>query len=310
MRATILVPAIAASIIVLAACEIHDFGDFGGFQRYHEDFHFNYPMKSGARLMVESFNGSIEVSAWDQETIDISGTKYARSQDEARDLKIDISHNSDSVSIRAIRPSMRHGNYGAQFVIKVPRGAVWEDLITSNGGIRVFDGAGPARLKTSNGRIEVRGLKGSLRAETSNNAIELQEVTGAAELRTSNGHIRADALRGELIATTSNSSIRASLEKSEGSVRLQSSNGSIDLTLPPNAQMPVRARTSNNSITLHLPGEVNARLTASTSNASIHTDFEMRLRGEIAKHHVDATLGNGGPLLDLGTSNGAIRVLK
>ncbi len=310
MRATFLIPAIAVSMIALAGCEIHDFGDFGGFQRYNEDFHFNYPMKSGARLMVESFNGSVEVSAWDQETIDISGTKYARSQDEARDMKIDISHSADSVSIRAIRPSMRRGNYGAQFVIKVPRGVVWDDLVTSNAGIRASDGAGPARLKTSNGRIEVRGLQGSLRAETSNNAIELQEVTGAMDLHTSNGHVRADSVRGELAASTSNSSIRATVEKSEGSIRLTSSNGSIDLTLPAGAQVPVRARTSNNGITLHLPGEVNARLSASTSNGNIHTDFEMRLRGEIAKHHVDATIGNGGPLLDLGTSNGTVRVLK
>ena len=171
MRAKLILPAIAAGLVVLAGCDIEDFG--GNFERYHEDFHYSYPLKSGGRLAVDGFNGSVEVSVWDQETVDISGTKYARSQEETADLKIEVDHNPESVSIRAIRPSMRRGNYGAKFAIKVPRGVVLDHLTTSNGAIRTSDGVGPARLKTSNGHVEVRRLKGTLNAETSNGPVEL-----------------------------------------------------------------------------------------------------------------------------------------
>jgi hypothetical protein len=307
MRAKLILPAIAAGLVVLAGCDIED---LGGFERYHEDFHYNYPLKAGGRLTVESFNGSVDVSVWDQETVDISGTKYARSQQETHDLKIEVDHSPDSVSVRAVRPSTRRGNYGATFAIKVPRGVVLAHVTTSNGAIRASDGAGPARLKTSNGHLEVRRLKGSLNAETSNGPVELQDIDGAVEAHTSNGHVRAEGIRGAFDATTSNSSIHATLDKVDGSVRAQSSNGSIDLSLPPNAQSAVRAHTSNSGITLHLPGEVNARLSAGTSNASISSDFEMRIRGEISKHHIEGSIGNGGPLIDLSTSNGAIRIVK
>jgi Putative adhesin len=308
MRAKLILPALAAGLIVLAGCDIEDMG--GSFERYHEDFHYNYPLKAGGRLAVDSFNGSVEVSVWDQETVDISGTKYARTQEETADLKIEVDHSADSVTVRAVRPSMRRGNYGAKFAIKVPRGVVLDHLTTSNGAIRTDDGVGPARLKTSNGHVEVRRLKGTLSAETSNGPVELQDIDGAAEVHTSNGHIRAEGVRGALDATTSNSSIHAVLERVDGSVRVQSSNGGIDLTMPPGAQSAVRAHTSNSGITLHLPGEVNARLSAGTSNGSISSDFEMRMRGEISKHHLEGTLGNGGPLIDLSTSNGPIRILK
>ena len=307
MRATFVLPAIAAGLVVLAGCE---FEDMGGFERYHEDFHYSYPLKAGGRLNVESFNGSVDVSVWDQETVDISGTKHARTQEDTHDLKIEVDHSSDSVSVRAVRPSMRRGNYGAQFAIKVPRGVVMEHVTTSNGAIRIADAAGPARLKTSNGAVEVRRLKGTLNAETSNGPVELQDIDGGVDVHTSNGHIRAEGIRGAFEATTSNNNIHAALEKVDGTVRVVSSNGGIELSLPPNAQSAVRAHTSNNGITLHLPGEVNARLSAGTSNASITTDFEMRLRGEIAKHHIEGTIGNGGPLIELSTSNGAIRILK
>ena len=307
MRAKLILPAIAAGLVVLAGCDIED---LGGFERYHEDFHFSYPLKAGGRLSVEGFNGSVEVSVWDQETVDISGTKYARTQEDTHDLKIEVDHSADSVSVRAIRPSLRRGNYGARFAIKVPRGVVLERVTTSNGAIRASDGAGPARLKTSNGHVEVRRLKGSLNAETSNGPVELDDIDGAVDVRTSNGHVRAEGIRGALDATTSNSSIHAVLDKVDGAVRVQSSNGGIDLSLPPNTQSAVRAHTSNSGITLHLPGEVNARLSAGTSNASISSDFEMRMRGEISKHHIEGSIGNGGPLIDLSTSNGQIRIMK
>ena len=307
MRAKFMLPAVAAGLVVLAGCDIED---MGGFERYHEDFHYSYPLKAGGRLSVEGFNGSVEVSVWDQETVDISGTKYARTQEDTHDLKIEVDHSADSVSVRAIRPSLRRGNYGARFAIKVPRGVVLERVTTSNGAIRASDGAGPARLKTSNGHVEVRRLKGSLNAETSNGPVELDDIDGAVDVRTSNGHVRAEGIRGALDATTSNSSIHATLEKVDGAVRVQSSNGGIDLSLPPNTQSAVRAHTSNSGITLHLPGEVNARLSAGTSNASISSDFEMRMRGEISKHHIEGSIGNGGPLIDLSTSNGQIRIMK
>ena len=307
MRAKLLIPGLAAGLLLLAGCE---FEDYGGFERYHEDFHFNYPMNAGGRLSVESFNGSVEVSTWDQATVDISGTKYARTAEDAADVKIEVDHNPAAVAVRATRPSMRRGNYGARFAIKVPRGAVLDRLVTSNGAIRTVDCAGPARMKTSNGHLEVRSLKGSLTAETSNGPIEALDIEGPVEVHTSNGHIRLEQVKGAVEATTSNSSIRALLEKVDGSVRLQSSNGPIDLTLPANSQSAVRAHTSNSGITVHLPGEVNARIVADTSNGSISSDFEMRVHGEINKHHIEGSLGTGGPLIDLSSSNGSIRIVR
>src|ERR1039457_7403784 len=50
MRAKFVLPAIAAGLIVLAGCDIED---LGGFERYHEDFHFSYPLKPGGRLNVD-----------------------------------------------------------------------------------------------------------------------------------------------------------------------------------------------------------------------------------------------------------------
>jgi DUF4097 and DUF4098 domain-containing protein YvlB len=206
---------------------------------------------------------------------------------------------------------VRRGNYGVHFVVKVPRGAVYDRIITSNGAIRVSDGIGPARLKTSNGRIEAVHLRGGVFAETSNGPIEITDNDGSVEAHSSNGHIKIEGLRGALDASTSNSSIHAVIDRAADSIRAGSSNGNIEITLPPNAAVPVRAHTSNSSITLRLPGaEPNARISANTSNGSITSDFEVRMRGEFNKHHLDGTLGSGGPMIELETSNGSVHILR
>jgi DUF4097 and DUF4098 domain-containing protein YvlB len=303
----ILIPAFAASLLCLTACDIED---LGSFERYNRDFHYSYPLKEGGRLSVETFNGAVEISAWGQDTVDISGTKYGPSQEAADALKIEVSNSSDTVSIRAVRPSERRNNQGARFVIKVPRGAVLDRIITSNGGVQVQDGMGPARVRTSNGQIRIQTLHGSLDAQTSNGAVELLDVEGNVTARTSNGRIHADGLRGSLDATTSNGGVDANLARADHPVRVETNNGHVDLTLPVNFSQDVHVSTSNGPITLRLPEHVNAHVLAQTSNSSVTTDFELRVQGEFTKHRMEGTIGNGGPMIDLSTSNGAIRLVK
>jgi uncharacterized protein involved in outer membrane biogenesis len=299
----VVIPALA----LLAGCE---FEDMGGFGRYQEDFHYSHPLKTGGRVAVESFNGSIEVSPWDQETVDISGTKYGRSPEDAASIHIDIDRTADSISIRARRPIPRVGNQGARFVLKVPRSAVLDRLVTSNGAIRANDAVGPGRFHSSNGGIHVMNYRGDLDLETSNSAIELTNVEGSITGHTSNGSIRCDGLRGMADLSTSNSAVRIKFDRVDGEVKLGSSNGPIELTMPGGPLPAIRAHTSNSGITVHLAAESDARIEASTSNGSITSDFEMRLHGSFGKHHLSGVLGNGGALMDLSTSNGSVRIVR
>ena len=152
MRAKLLLPILAGALLCLAACDIDD---MGGFERYRQDFHFSYHLKPDGRLSVETFNGSVEISGWDQPTVDVSGAEYAPTQEAADTPKVSIDNSPDSVSIRVTRPSGRRGNMGAKFVIKIPRAAYVDRVFTSNGLMRTQDGSGPARLRTSNGEIHV-----------------------------------------------------------------------------------------------------------------------------------------------------------
>ena len=308
MRTILTVPVFAAGLLGSAGCYLDDFGVFG---RFTKDFHDSYPLKPGGRLSIESFNGSIELTGWDQDTVEINGTKFGPSPEATDSLRIDISNSPDSVSLRAVRPSELRGSWGARFEVRMPRRSVLDLIKTSNGHIRVTDGSGPARLRTSNGPITVQAFDGSLDAQTSNGAVDLTDVTGEAMVRTSNGHIHAENLKGPLQAITSNGSITAGFSAAgDRPVRLETSNGAVDLTLPAKFSNDVRVSSSNGHITLHMPAELSARILARTNNASVTSDFDVRRLGEYSKNRMDGVIGSGGPLLDLSTSNASIRLLK
>jgi hypothetical protein len=278
--------ALLASTLLLAGCCIDD---FGSSERYSEDFHYSYPLRPDGRISVENFNGSIEISAWDQPSVDVSGSKFASSTAARDAIKIEVTPAPDSVSIRTVRP-FEHRNTGARYVLKVPRKIELQRVVTTNGSIHVTGINGPARLKTTNGGLRVISLDGPLDGVTTNGSIELERIQGDCNVKTTNGRVRAEAVSGAFEASTSNSGVDARLDQ-----------------LRPGG---VRVATSNGGITLHLPEPLNGRLLARTSNGSVHTDFDVRVQGEMRKNHLEGTIGSGGPVLDLSTSNGSIRILR
>jgi len=286
----------------------------GDSSRYREDFHYTYPQTAGGRLSLDNFNGSVEITGWDQSTVDISGTKYAESQSLLSAMQIEASSSGNAVRIKTTRPDPHHGNMGAKYVIRVPRQTALEDIASSNGSIRVDDIQGNAHLATSNGSIHLGAIRGNVDAHSSNGSIEVKDVKGNVNFTTSNGSVHAENVEGSFEAQTSNGGIRARLHDSPSGhpIRLNTSNGDIDLQVDSLRQSDVIATTSNGPITVRMPAGVGASLHASTnSNGSVRSDFDVLIHsGELSKHRMEGTIGAGGPKIDLTTSNGNINVLK
>jgi len=286
----------------------------GDSNRYKEDFHYSFQQNAGGRLEVENFNGSVEILGWDQNTVDISGTKYAEEESMLHAMRIETSQNGNTVHVRTDRPDPRRWNGGARYVIRVPKRTELSRIQSSNGSLRIEDIDGPtADLITSNGRIQLRNIRGRVDAKTSNGSVDVQTAEGGVTIRTSNGSVTLDNVRGTLQATTSNGAIRGTLVDSvpNDPIRLSTSNGTIDVRLQMPRNNDIIASTSNGGITIRMPSNAGARLNATTSShESIMTDFDVQVHGLLSKHRIEGTIGSGGPTLQLTTSNGGIRILK
>jgi DUF4097 and DUF4098 domain-containing protein YvlB len=279
--------------------------------RVEARFHQTYPLQPGAKLTLENVNGSVEITAWDQNTLDITATRYAESQELLDQLKIDVSVSSGDALIRTLPPT-QPGDASVKYVIKAPRRVELSGIRSTNGSIRI-DGLGAgANLRTTNGSVHATKTRGRLQIATSNGSVQIQDVEGDTEVRTSNGAVQASKIRGPVAATTSNGSVKVDLEDSRGGpVTLKTSNGGVDLNLGAVSRSDVQASTSNGSITVRIPASSGANVKAQTSrNSRISSDFDIREEGDTSPSRLEGIVGSGGPKLDLTTSQGSIRILK
>src|SRR5436309_10617829 len=95
MRTRLNLLAVTALAALLLSCDFDEIS-FGDSHAYQKDFHYSYPLKPGGRLAVDNANGSVEITGWDQDKVEIDGVQYA-STPELRDaIKIDVVASGDS----------------------------------------------------------------------------------------------------------------------------------------------------------------------------------------------------------------------
>lgn len=311
MRHSLLTGSLILASLTLIGCDFVDPSEWGNSDRYKQDFSSTHKLAAGGRIVLEGFNGSVEITGWDKDEVEVAGTKSASREEVLSAMQVDVTADPGMVRIRARRPDERNCNCGVRFALKVPRKVVLEDITTSNGSLRLESVTGSARMHSSNGSVHVWGVEGDINIQTSNGSMDVDKFKGSADLKTSNGRVKASGIDGAFSARTSNGSIDADVDSLDTGkpVVLSSSNGSINLALARWNNNEVRATTSNSSINLRLPPGVAAEVRAVTSNGNISTDFELTT-SQLSKTRVSGRIGGGGALLDLTTSNGNIRLMK
>ncbi len=133
--------------------------------------------------------------------------------------------------------------------LKGPTGAT-----TSGGSIELSGCEGPLKVDTSGGRIEAIDGSGSLEAHTSGGAIVVRNFSGDTKVETSGGRLSFENINGKIFGRSSGGSISAKLKSPvPGDVNLETSAGSIDVLVPPDAGLDVEAEASSGRVTSELP---------------------------------------------------------
>lgn len=122
-----------------------------------------------------------------------------------------------------------------------------------------------------------------------------------------NGGIVIENVRGDIGFGTTNGGV--TLRGVAGDVRGRTTNGGLDVTLTGAtwAGKGLDVETTNGGVRLDVPEDYSARLEADTVNGGVRVDFPITVQGRIGRG-LSATLGDGGPLLSVRTTNGGVHV--
>lgn len=127
----------------------------------------------------------------------------------------------------------------------------------------------------------------------------------AAELRSSNGEISVTGLTGRLAASATNGRITGT--DLRGAVRASTTNGVVALTMAALAADGVTADTTNGQVTITVPRSISATVSARVTNGAItHENLDLQIV-ESSRRRLDGRVGGGGPMIEVSTTNGAVR---
>ena len=234
------------------------------------DFHWQGHLKAGQTLEVINRNGEIEASAASGDEVQASGTWRGDGDD--REPFIEVVEYSDGVTICAVYAKDKtpghchrggvssessgwwHGNHARiNFELQVPRSVGFKAL-------------------TTNGNVLGHNLNSVVEAATTNGNVDVSTSEWAS-------------------ASTTNGGIHVSIgnAKWSGELKVRSTNGSVDVTLPASAEF---------------------KLDAATTNGGIHTDFPITVQGSFNSKELSGTVGGGGRDLRISTTNGGIKLMK
>jgi len=240
-----------------------------------EEFSRVLPLKPGGTFNLKNVNGSITITTWKEDKVDIKALKTTKGDpDKLKEVKIEVEATTNSVSVNTIFPKWKNIRVSVNYEVKVPQGVNLGKVRSTNGSVYITGPVGDTNASTTNGRIELDGAKGTISLSSTNGRIEAVNIKGELDVDTTNGTIVLEMLSFE---------------------------------------DTIKARTTNGSITLRIGSleKVNADFSARTVNGSISLDLPVTLKSmKKSRRSLEGQIGQGGPEISLRTTNGSIKITK
>ncbi len=237
-----------------------------------EFFNEEYSANENTIIRVTTINGQIEISSWDGDTVKVDAVKKTRIGQEELDLtEITVDESNDILEITVEYTGSRVTTPSVDLNIKIPSNVTVETATTSNGQVIINGVKGDIQAQSSNGGIFIEDVDGYVSASTTNGQIDIESTTGVGDISTSNGRISVE------------------ISDFQQDIKIETSNGRIQVYVNPDLDADLEMTTSNGDISI---SSLSLNLTTSEDK------------------YKAGTLGLGGNLIDIETSNGDIELYQ
>ena len=239
-------------------------------QAAQRDFSAQKAADPSGTVEIVNVEGSIEVTGWNQPTVDVTGKLGSRVE------RVDVTSNANRTTIRVVIPNGSgnwHGENAADLKIHVPQNSSLEVSLVS-ADLRTKGVGGNQHLQTVSGDIQGDVGSGSLQVDTVSGDVHLAAHNGHnAQIKTVSGDVALSGTSGDLtLNTVSGDSIvtigdvtRATLESVSGDINLTT--GALG------AQGQLDASTVSGDVKLQLASAPDADIDVQSFSGDINNCF-------------------------------------
>ncbi len=217
-----------------------------------------------------------------------------------RDIQQNISISYDITVPEQTRVTAKTGSGSVD--IGSVRGAV--DVNSGSGSIVVGRAGGAVVASAGSGSLDIGG-GASLDAHTGSGSIRAVGIAGPTTAKSGSGTIRID-LTGKGDVDASAASGGGTVPGGAGGLRVTSSRGSVAVTGRP--RRPWTIRSSSGSVIVRLPADAAFDLDAHASSGRVDSAHPVTMTGRIDKGRIQGQVRGGGPLVEIRSSSGGVRI--
>lgn len=313
-------------------------GAYAVFPETTEQFHKVLTLKEGTPVQVENVSGKVDISVWDQPTVDIQAIKRAHKN--PRDLER-VSIDIDSNGKLYIKTSYHRGdknssfsrlfgnwgegpNVSVDYTIKLPRTAVLREVSTVSADIIVRDARGDAHIHSVSGDVRLTNLPGPVALETTSGEAEMiggtlksaETVSGNLKLRSVSGNVDVNSTSGDISVEGVSGKIGAHSISGDISItgmqmgKIETVSGDISIS-PSMLADTTDISTISGDIRLRVPSGTNADVKMDTVSGELRTDGDVGIKiTQMSRGHISAKIGAGGKILSVNTTSGDMTLEK
>lgn len=258
-----------------------------------------FAVRSGQRLDVDNFGGSITVTAWNQDRVRVS------SGGDSDPFTVDVgpvtihvgTHDADD-----------HGPGESDLTIQVP---AWMELQLSGNEVDITTRGtrGNVRASTVEGSVSVDGGEGSIEVNSVEGDLTIANVHGRVQLNTTEGTVTLRNVGGtDLDIETVDGDIEMT-GVTTPNIEANTVDGNIQWGGTLTAGGSYRFSTHDGDLTLGISGDPDATVSVETFDGSLESDWPVTLRGT-NQHKMTFTLGSGRARLELSSFDGTISLKR
>ena len=247
-----------------------------------------FPLSATAKFSLQNTTGNITIEGWDKSEAEVVTVKRGGSEQDRRNLKLITLTDGGNLTLQA--PAAR--GIDVEYIVRLPKKLAEISVESTNAQIELAGLSGKISVRTTNGGVSLSKIKGSVSVKTMNGAAELSDIGGDVSVSSTNGELDLTDIDGTIDA----SSINGGISVAFGSVvpnkalKLESTRGNIEVTLPSTPDADLKVETVMGSI-------------------DIDEDFGLDSRS-IGPRGGSGRLGKGGLPLSIKTVTGTITITK
>jgi DUF4097 and DUF4098 domain-containing protein YvlB len=272
----------------------HEHNHGGGTVSAGGQFDETRPAKPTGSVDVHLFSGSVHVTGWNQNFVNVKGTSD-------HDCRLLITPSGDRTEVGI---ECQDGPPDAELEVKVPQ-------------------AGSVEVRTMSAPIEVHGVAGNVRVHTvaadvrvdgnTTAEVEARSTSGSIEVRTNSAYTRAHTVSGNVSVIGAHG--RASLHSVSGEceltggdfteVSMQSVSGTLEFQGGLAPQASLEAQSHSGDVRLRVPMSTNAEVELRSFSGDLSIDVGGRKEGS---RTLQARIGNGGAKIRAHSFSGDVTV--